>query len=464
VGAFGSGPPWLKWVVLVLLTFKLAITASNAWLYPHGGYDARMHIARLRTGGLGLEGRAYNSPLYYIPALLRTRSFDYEQGRKIPDYELFGLMRWTNLAWLVLFYGCWVFGAFPRLFRDWRRRLAATLLLLGLPGYQKMAAFTHPDNALAALSALIFAVWLGMRERKVGLIPGSAADAVPPDWRDILWLAIIGGLAANTRPFGILPAAAAWMVAILHGAKGRRWVDWGTFRRALAVTIIIGGFVLAWPISQLVRQGHLEDPYNHAYIDQYVARRPDFDFVAYYSSFYFGDLLEIPNRTVRKLDRESPDKYHNRYGNSFWTLLYSEFWGDHWVYFSGANYREKKVWPKRILFLYALPLSFLAPLLWFRASWRIVRKAMRRIWACEQGIYILTFFALGWFLFVYWQATGGLVPGKNSSVKFIYNAYHFPFGIALMFMQGMPRWSLTSFQVYLFGLFVIAIPVAVFVP
>jgi hypothetical protein len=44
----------------------------------------------------------------------------------------------------------------------------------------------------------------------------------------------------------------------------------------------------------------------------------------------------------------------------------------------------------------------------------------------------------GFLIFVAWQGTAGLLPGKNSSIKFLYIAWAVPFGVGTAAAQPIP--------------------------
>src|SRR5690606_3805765 len=157
--------------------------------------------------------------------------------------------------------------------------------------------------------------------------------------------------------------------------------------------------------------------YKDSYLEPYLPHRPGFDRVDYFLSFYAIDLLRIPNRTVRELDVVN-DEFHNQYGNSFWTLLYSETWGDHWLYFSGRYQVENKTGPKRVLLgaaLATIPLMLLGFGRGVATSLQRIRR-WRRESDPDKALFMVGLLACGIVLYLTWHLTDGLTPGKNSSV------------------------------------------------
>lgn len=463
-------PRATRLLILALLVFKLAIMAWNSAVFDGITYDqAGLHVPRARAGGLTLKGRAYNPPIYYLPALPVAAVQDAQAEndpaaeskkakkvrRKARDKTLLTTLRWTNVLHVGLFYWCWLFWILPRLLPP-RQATVASLLLLALPGYQKLGAMVHPDNALTSATAACIALWLWLRAQRGVAEEGKLL-------RGVVILAGLAGLAGLTRPFGVLTMAAFWVAAgvLLYelGLRGQR-----LWTRVALVTALALGLGTAWYSYQWATQGELEEVYSKKYITPYVEHRDGFDRVGYFTSFHVVDLLRRPNRTLVDLDEDAPDEYQNRYGNSFFTLAYSEIWGDHWLYFSGKWKKEMKAWPKRILFALALPTLPWIGLRFFRGLWLIVGFVRRRTKEAWPWLFLAGLFTLGVALFLYWQLTGGLTPGKNSGVKFIYNAYIFPIPIAIAMLGNMKVAEYRVGIVYALVLYAFALPIAMFWP
>lgn len=468
---------WTGRLIAALLAIKLLVTAWDCAVFDGQTYDeAGLQAPRARTGGLGLDGRVYNPPLYYLPAYPLAARQAKELGgwpeaevsaeagiasredpeRKALDDALLQRLRWTNLLHVAAFYVAWLGVIFPRLIRDHWSRLLASLCLLAMPGYQKLAAMVHPDVAMTSLTALTVAAFVALRVR----------DAErPPTTLELLGLALLGGLAALARPFGVITALAAIVAAGWLAWRSRATLagSWRWAARSLAAAVVAGLCVIAWPLYQIVNLGHLAPVYSQSYTERFEPARQDFDVPRYFASFYIVDLLRRPNYRVNEFD-ETSDEFHERHGNSFWTLLYSETWGDHWLHFSGPVKAEKRAVAKRIALAAALPTI---PWLGFRfvVGLRGVIERVRRRDA-ERDIWLLltAFLAMGVGLYLHWQLGDGLSPGKNSSVKFIYNAYLFPVALLLCFSIPVAARTRKLALGYALLLFAATLPFAVFVP
>jgi hypothetical protein len=74
----------------------------------------------------------------------------------------------------------------------------------------------------------------------------------------------------------------------------------------------------------------------------------------------------------------------------------------------------------------------LSVLLWFgivTGTIRSVVDAVRRRILLHPTLFMAAAFWGGFLIFVTWQGTAGLLPGKNSSIKFLYIAWAVPFGV-----------------------------------
>lgn len=468
---------WARRAIAAALAIKLLVTAWDVAVFDGQTYDeSGLHAPRARTGGLGLDGRVYNPPLYYLPVYpLAARQaaelggwpeaeVSHEAGaasrkdprRKALDDRLLQRLRWTNLLHLAAFYLAWLGVIFPRLIRDPWARLLASLVLLAMPGYQKLAVMVHPDVAMTSLTALTVAAFVALRVRDAERPPTTAA---------LLGLALLGGLTALARPFGVITAmaavvAATWLAWRSRAAMAARW-HW--VARSLAAAAVAGTCTIAWPAYQISRLGQLAPVYSQSYTERYAPAREGFNFPRYFASFYLTDLLRRPNYTVRDFD-ETSDEFHNRHGNSWWTLLYSETWGDHWLHFSGPVKVEGRATAKRVALAAALPsIPWLGARL-FAGLRGVVTRVRRR--DAERDIWLLLagFLVLGASLFLHWHLGDGLSPGKNSSVKFIYNAYLFPVALSLCFSTPVAARTRKLALGYALLLFAATLPFAVFVP
>jgi hypothetical protein len=71
---------------------------------------------------------------------------------------------------------------------------------------------------------------------------------------------------------------------------------------------------------------------------------------------------------------------------------------------------------------------------------------------------------LGTLLYLYWQTGPALLPGKNSTIKFVHIASLFGPTIALLFTRRLEVPAFNLLTCYFLLLFVAALPVAMFWP
>ena len=429
----------LRRLVIVLLCIKLAATVWATAVHKERVYDGDHHRHRARSGGLAVDKMSYNPPLYYFPAIPFTS-----------DGARMRVLRLTNIVWIAIFYIAWIGFILPRVIAQKRARAIVAILLLALPGYQKLAAMVHPDNLHAALSALAVAAWLGYSRR---LIPSN------PDrsWRSLLGVSFAIGIAGWTRPF-----SAATVAALSGGLTLSLVRGFGFSRRFLArlmvAGLLVGTVSSSWYAYRWAATGKLGPAYRRGFQAKFERDRKDYDYVHYFSSFYLNDLLKKPYRTDRPRKPRARSVH-----NSFFTLMYSEIWGDHWLYFSGKGGKDGKRWPKRILFVVALVLLPWLMVGWFRTAATFLRRRRRPKSALPA--LVMTVYAVGaTALYLYWQMGDGLTPGKNSAVKFIYNAHIFPLALTLAFLVPMGRRCLDAWLVYALILYAAALGVAVYWP
>lgn len=485
-----------RFIIAVLLCIKLALLVWNAVVFEGKVYDQAHHQDRALFGGLRAGKMAYNPPLYYLPALLVKRPPEVpliersitgagdddeeaaaREAKKSPvgpeetahKAKQMKLLRYFNLLYASLIYIGWICVAFPRILPGFRSWFLASLLLLSLPGLQKLAVMVHPDNAFAGLVTLAVCAWLFVRDRfRAGKL----------EFRHLLGFAAIAGFVGLTRPFSIAPVAVLTvaLMVYLFRLEGRRWLR--LIPRAAALLTIVGVLSGSWYVYRWYVSGQVTNAYRDRYIETFAKRRPGFDYVAYFSTFHAAELLEVPNR---KMGGGTANIYDNNpSANSFFTLLYSEVWADHWLYFSGKKDREGKLWPKRTVLAVALgtpPLvlllagGFVADLV--RRSRRVLADAKgNTIWArlaqlakrLEVDLVLLGIAGLGCLLYLYWQTGPALLPGKNSTIKFVYVASLVGPTLALLFRRRLMPFSFNLLAAYFLVLFIVSLPVAMFWP
>jgi len=200
------------------------------------------------------------------------------------------------------------------------------------------------------------------------------------------------------------------------------------------------------------------------YHDKYETRRKETDFnyyLRYATSFHFKELIEIPNRTYDASISNTTD-WKQSLNNSLWTVAYSDFWGDHWLYFSGEQNTEGKLWPKRVLFLYAFPITVIFSISIIRGVKLMITNIIQNKRKLMPSNTTSILFIFGFGLWLFWQTLIALEPGKNSGIKFIYNAYYFPFSIpvALTVVRSQIMQKLVLFSSIL--LYFLAIPISIY--
>ncbi|MGF1454324.1 MAG: hypothetical protein ACFB6R_02985 [Alphaproteobacteria bacterium] len=465
-------PKRLGIILLAALLLKLSITMWNAFSYDiKHQYDSPRHALRTGTCGLYTDTLYYNPPLYYMagcPAmalgllsqidindqiltpLSRGDSLDSIKNtlRDTVDYlsivDASGgqLLRLINWGMLTAVYGIWIFVLFPRFLGPGFMAFAASLMLLALPGYQKIGAMVNSDNLFVFLTTVSFLLYVGLLDK--------ARITV----RDMVIMGLTIGALGLTRPFAVIP-----MVLIGGGIAFRLWRSAGFTLRPLQLAPLLGRYavfaVLVVALSSswwIYRQAVTGDAFKR-YPDDYTeviaphvkaAYVDKFDHGRFYSTFHIRELLEMPNRLYDQVRKDTPDPsvepWQQTLNHSFATLMFSDFWADHWLYFSGPQKRETdaNVPFKRAILIYAL---FITPIMLVMGAVGLVRlgiQAARSGDLEEKGVLVLMS-ALSIALYVCWQATEGMEPGKNTSVKFIYVAYFMPFFIAAMFAAPLRR-------------------------
>lgn len=507
-----------RFLIGLFLCIKLALLVWNAYAFDGRPYDVGHHSDRALFGGLRSGKMAYNPPPYYFPALLVKRppqvplverssetigedeeAVQSRKERTTPASRverrfrnhLIEVLRYSNIFWVGLFYVGWIGYAFPRLLRSFQGWFLASLLLLAMPGYQKLGVMTHPDNMFAGCASLAICGWLFLRERwqrsqrtppveaDAPASPGPPAPAAPGfGLPHLVGFAVAVGLTALTRPFAAVPVAVLSVVAtvyVMRLSAGR----WKAFLpRLVLVGAIIGAMSTSWYIYRWKHSGEVTNAYRTGYIAKFEKRRADFDFVKYYTTFNLADLIVDPSR---KMGDGGESVYADTpLANSFFTLLYSEIWGDQWLYFSGPKLKDFKVWPKRLILTCALLVPPIIAGLGGMFLWDMLRRAREQLRKTkdlglvrrfrelasllERELVLLAIAGLGAALFIYWQAGPALLPGKNSTVKFIYIATLFPPLLALVFSRRLRPITFNVLSGYFLLLYIAAFPFAMYWP
>ena len=518
-----------RFLITLLVIIKLALLVWNSAVFDGKPYDVGHHSDRALFGGLRPGKMAYNPPPYYFPALLLHKPADVPRVERSSETigedeeavqsrlerttpatraerlfrnKLIAHLRYTNIFWVSLFYLVWIYHSFPRLLNGFQPWFLASLLLLAMPGYQKLGVMTHPDNMFAGMAALSIGVWLSLRQRwqrrglstpAAALAPSVEAAATttapapsvavaspeqPLALKHLVVFAFVIGLGALTRPFAAVPTAVLSVVAVVYLFRlvGGNWLK--LLPRLALVGSIVAVLSLSWYVYRWKMSGEVTNAYRTGYISKFEKRKANFDYLAYYTSLNLKDLILDPSR---KMGDGSASVYADTpLANSFFTLLYSEIWGDQWLYFSGPKMKDNKVVAKRALLTSALLVPPIMLGLFALSLWALVgsirKKAtevrgspfLKRVAAVlseiEPQLVLLSIVVLGAALFIAWQGGPALLPGKNSTVKFIYIATLFPPAIAFAFGRRLKPLTFNLLSSYFFILYVVAFPFAMYWP
>ncbi len=451
-------PRSARLLVSVALVIKLALLVWNAAAFNGKTYDFHWHGIRAASAGLLVGKMEYNPPLYYLPCLPLVEDISEGQLKEGFDkHDLLNLLRFTNLAYLFLFYLAWIYFIIPKLIGDWKGATIASLVLLGFPGFQKLGVMSHPDNLVVGLSALGLAYWLWFRSR-----PSKSGWK---DWAAIAGFGVIVGFVGMTRPFAAVPVLILSLAGIIALVRQHGFLGWAFFSRAALLTVLVGSFSLSWYAYRWHETGTLQAGYNERWVGPFREYRKDLDRKHYFTSFYFADLLREPNLLNEAFGYNGKPKASNDMSNSFPTIAYSEFWGDQWLYFSSPKYRtEGKLWPKRVLFVTAL---FMLPLLGLRFVGGVLttrRRLARGDPDADADALMVAYFLLGVALYFYWLMGDALLPGANTPIKFIYNAHLAPVFVVVAFFKDLGPRRFNAWLGYAIVVFLAALPVATFWP
>ena len=441
----------------LLLLIQILIMIWNAVVYPsQEQYDMSRHFTSVANGGLIVSIRNFDPPLYYmatLPFLAVGKLFDIQILQNL-DF-LIPVIKVYNIFIISAFNILWLYWIIPRLLPDKTTQNIAGTLLLALPGYEKLAAMVHADNLLTLLATVVFVLWLYHKL--------SARS-----WSGIIYYALLLALIALTRPFAVVPVAifaAIWFQMVTQIAKQEQQNFSWIAQRVFVFCAIVAIPISSWWAIRYLKTDQFVNIADSGYYEKYNSRRDQVDldyYIKYSTSFYFKQLLTIPNRNYDALMDGASD-WRTSLNNSFWTVAYSDFWGDHWLFFSGPQSVEGKLWPKRILFIYALPITVL---LVTGFTWNAIRelgRAARNKWKITPLSVAAMLFVAGFGLWILWQTFIALEPGKNSGIKFIYNAYYVPFAIpvALAAISQSPKIRNIGL-VLSFLLYILALPISIY--
>jgi len=480
-------PGRLGAILLALIAIDLSISVWNAAAFEPGlQYDADDHAGRIATCGVYTDGRYYNPPLYYALAcpvllinlagqvdligdiaqpLMSGASFDEVidivrpkiRRVELVDQAAGPFLQFVNVAMLATIYFLWIVKLFPRYLGAGWPAFLASALLLALPGFQKVMPMTNPDNMLAFATTVCFYAFVKLMDApRIGLTA-------------IAWFGVLIGALGLTRPFAVVPMLCIGLALAAHlwrrAEFSLAWPRLGPAVAKLALFGVIAGAVSgSWWVYRHVVTGDAFTLYGaeSVYYQEYQSRRAEFDYGKYYTTFHYGELLKTPNRNIGGYDPEDPD-WRKSLNNSFATLFFSDYWADHWLYFSGPSPlgADENVAFKRAMLVYALPISILlltaigVGLVRMAAAPPVPRRP-EEIWT------LIGVGVLGMALYVYWQSGQPLEPGKNSAVKFIYTAFTAPFLITPAFAPRWPRPVQLAAAAAILALFALAIPLSIY--
>lgn len=468
--------PWrARFLLGALFTIKLVVTFFNAVAYnAERQYDPGSHFPAISTCGFYTSVRSYNPPLYHwlsCPVVVATHiawlpgrmaefrttpaaRSDLLAAAKAKAFAKFeaetlerdllpfvesgpvAAARTWNFVFLAAFYGLACFFLFPAFLSDWRACLFASIVLLALPGYQRLAATVNPENLLnfGALAGFV-ALYVVMKSSL-----SSCARL----------LAAFGVISALTltRPLAIVPAAvySAYIALkpIVRGHISAWRASLRTYALLFAAIAVVGSSWWMYRVAVLgPDQAFRAAP--HWYLEKYATRAATFDYTGFYTKTYFNDLFQTPSRLADASDPPCAQNYDTCSGknDSFFTLLFSETYGEHWLYYSGPPEHDKKVEFKRAALAFGAVFTPLLLVMFLLGNWRAMTERiagllpdarMERLeWA------VVALIGIGGFVaYMTWQITAGLEPGKNSSVKFTYFAFAVPF-LLIFVGRGFPK-------------------------
>ena len=441
----------------LLLLIQVIIMIWNAAAYPsQEQYDMERHFTSIVNGGLIVSIRNFDPPLYYmvtLPFLTVGKLFNIQLLQSLEF--LIPVMKVYNIFILSAFYILWLYWILPSLLPNKTTHTIAGTLLLALPGYEKLAVMIHADNLLTLLTTLLFALWL---YNKLSV----------QKWAGNITYALLLALVLMTRPFAVVPVgifALIYLKMLIQAGKEQKL----NFRQIAARLLVFSAIVVipitSWWGIRYLKTGQFINIADPHYYDKYASKRAETDsnyYLDYATSFYFKELLQIPNRNFDILISEKPDWKHSL-NNSLWTVAYSDFWGDHWLYFSGRQIGEEgKLWPKRILFVYTAPITILLLIGFMLSAISEIIQSIRNKWEITP-LYIATILSIvGFGLWFFWQKFIALEPGKNSGIKFIYSAYYIPFIILVALSKVKSLKIQNTAQTLSILLYLLALPISIY--
>jgi hypothetical protein len=470
--------PAARQVSLLLLALVAGIMLWNTFAHPpHNIYDDRHHLALIEANENPLDWRPHPAaglfdhlPVFYYAALGKIhRTLELASGREWHPYFTF---RVFHAAFIVLIAALFAFSLLPRI-AGGHPATAAWFLAAAfvVPNHYLSQVMVRSDHFLFLFINLLFYLWFRFD------FPARLATS---PWRLGAWGALLVGM-ANARNFCLAAYLVflAWglWVLVRHAPRARPawWLG------VAALLLATAAATSAHYVDRYLRTGRLfEQNQESERFLLYRQRAETFDRRLLFLNLEFDAVWREPSRhavfhattawPARWLGIPARDPSFEDDQNSFLPRLYSDMWGDHWLYFSGQRIRRiegASGWAlkyplKRAALLAAAPFTlafFLIP-----AGLAVAGGlGLLRGRAPTPGQTASAIFMGAFALLVLW-IHGQPEPGANVTVKFCYL-----FGYAWLPLLGLaeylaPRPRLRrAFQAYTWALLLLALPLGVFI-
>jgi len=282
-------------------------------------------------------------------------------------------------------------------------KIAAALLIFCIPNFYLSNVMVRSDHILNFLMMSLIYLWF-FKGMKIKISYSNK-------WR-IIWLTYIV-LLANTRHIAVIVCGVFFIWGfyrlIKHSDLGHKQLLGYFFLITLLSTHFYG--IRKLSSGYLFSMGTLNDYHKH-----YEKKRVGFSRKYFFTNMQFDKIYEKPNRSANHY-LNNPDGTQD----SFFPKLYSDMWGDYWLYFSGAEAKDNKIQFKRIAMFLGLPITiFLILGNLFQFVKYLISLNKREPTLFE------TCSILGIFGFILFILINYIHPevGKNGFVKF---TYYFPY-------------------------------------
>jgi hypothetical protein len=474
-------------ILTVLLFVKLIAMLWNAAVYPVSNhYDSSHHRLAMITCGLEASKYQYNQPLYYLigcpltvwsyythfPNFIEDIVVPKIRGEKVttPYFEKHGVkiyqglkeavaryaqpaMVYVNIVMVFVFYILMLFRVFPRLLPNPNEWLLAGTILLCFPVIQKLGAMVHPDNLLLLMSPVLFLSYIRF------------CSHVKPTMKQVAWFALIISLTGLTRPLavwlvGLFSLMGVWHIWSSVPPSG----NWRLSKQKTAKLFVFSSIIIilcsSWWIYRYQQSGSIITVSSERYTARYKTIPSQFDKYKYFFSFPFSNLYQEPNRLLNYSTpaREAAGMMAN---DSYFLVLFSDFWADHFLYFTPRVMKEEKKGFKQTMLVVALPLTLL---LLIGAFIGMVRDGYLLFQCCdkeEKWRFIAAVSGFGGILFFTFYASEiGMEIGKQAQVKGTRIANAVPF-IIPAFVALFSKWkhATLSLQYYVYLAYAASLPI-----